>query len=104
MSPNILSACLCTNPFIQQHCLSPIDVKLNFCCNESKFKLNWYICANTIDVVKNFAVIKNVAVKSFHCISSKLIKVYKIFFIANIMALELENLSLGFANNKGADL
>ena len=28
---------------------------------------NWYICANTIDVVKNFAVIKNVAVKSFYC-------------------------------------
>ena len=43
-------------------------VKLNFCRNEFKFKLNCYICANTIDVVKNFAVIKNVAVKSFHCI------------------------------------
>ena len=46
------------------------DVKLNFCCNEFKFKLNWFICANTIDVVKNFAVIKNVAIKCFHCISS----------------------------------
>ena len=23
------------------------DFKLNFCCNELKFKLNWYICANT---------------------------------------------------------
>ena len=44
------------------------DVKLNFFCNEFKFKLNKYICANTIDVVKSFAVIKNVAVKSFHCI------------------------------------
>ena len=45
------------------------DVKLNFCCNKFKFKLNWYIWANTIDVVKNFAVIKNVAIKSFHYIS-----------------------------------
>ena len=26
------------------------------------------ICANTIEVVKNFAFIKNVAVKRFHCI------------------------------------
>ena len=26
-------------------------------------KLNWYICANTIDVVKNFAVIKNVTIR-----------------------------------------
>ena len=43
------------------------DIKLNFYCNEFKFKLNWYICANTIDVEKNFAVIKNVALKSFHC-------------------------------------
>ena len=42
------------------------DVKLNFCCKEFKFKLNWYICANTIDVLKNFAVIKNVTIKSFH--------------------------------------
>ena len=33
------------------------DIKLNFCCNEFKSKLNWYICTNTIDVVKNFAVI-----------------------------------------------
>ena len=48
--------------------LPQIDVKLNFCCNEFKFKLNWQGCANTIDV-KNFAVIKNVAVKSFHCIA-----------------------------------
>ena len=30
------------------------DLKLNFCCNELKFKLYWYICANTTDVVKNF--------------------------------------------------
>ena len=30
--------------------------------------LSWYICANTFDFVKNFAVIQNVAVKSFHCI------------------------------------
>ena len=44
------------------------DIKLNFCCKEFKFKLNWYIWANTIDVVENFAVIKNVAIKSFHCI------------------------------------
>ena len=42
------------------------DDKLNFCCNEFKFKLNRYICATTIDA-KNFAVIKNVAIKSFHC-------------------------------------
>ena len=47
------------------------DVKLNFCCNEFKFKLNWYIWANTTDVLKNFAVIKNVAIKSFHCMSSE---------------------------------
>ena len=35
-------------------------------------KLHWYICANTIDVVKNFAVIKNVTIKSFHCSSRKM--------------------------------
>ena len=33
----------------------------------SKIKLNWYICANSVDVVQIFAVIKNVAIKSFHC-------------------------------------
>ena len=27
------------------------------------YTVNWYICDNTIDVVKNFAVIKNVSVK-----------------------------------------
>ena len=30
-----------------------------------KFKVN--ICANTIGVVKSFAVIKNVVIQSFHC-------------------------------------
>ena len=39
--------------------------KLNFCCNEFNFKLNWYICAN--EVVKNFAVIKSVVVKRVDC-------------------------------------
>ena len=48
-------------------CPQKFDVKLNFCCNRFKFKLYWYIWANTIDVVKNFTVIKNVAIKSFHC-------------------------------------
>ena len=43
-----------------------VDVKLNFCCNELKFKLNWYIYANTTDV-KSFAVIKSVSIKSFNC-------------------------------------
>ena len=42
---------------------------MNFCCNEFKFKLNWYICANAIDAVKNFAVIECVTIKSFHCIN-----------------------------------
>ena len=56
-----------------------IDVKLNFCCNEFKFKLNWCICANTTDVVKNFAVIKNVAVKSFHCMSN--LPKWHVFFV-----------------------
>ena len=41
------------------------DVKLNFCCNEFKLKLNWYILANTIDVVKNFVAIKNVTLRVF---------------------------------------
>ena len=40
---------------------------MNFCCNEFNFKLNWYICTNTNDVVKNFAAIKSVGIKSFHC-------------------------------------
>ena len=35
------------------------DRKLNFCCNE------WYISANTIDSVKNFAFIKNITIKNF---------------------------------------
>ena len=26
-----------------------------------------YVCANGIDVVNNFAVIKSVSIKSFHC-------------------------------------
>ena len=34
------------------------DIKLNFYCNEIKFKLNWQICANTTEAVKNFDVIK----------------------------------------------
>ena len=55
-------------PYKHTVCPQIFDVKLNFCCNGFKFKLNWYIWTNTIDVVKNFAVIKNVAIKSFHCI------------------------------------
>ena len=43
---------------------------MNFCCNEFKLQLNWYVLANTTDVVKNFAVIKNFTVKSFHCIEN----------------------------------
>ena len=44
------------------------DIKQSFCCYELKFMLNWYICANTTDIVKNFAVIKSVSIQSFHCI------------------------------------
>ena len=44
------------------------DIKLNLCCNERKINRNWYICANTTDVVKNFAVIKNVGIKRVHFI------------------------------------
>ena len=36
------------------------NVKLSFCCNELKFELKWYICANTTNVIKNFPVIKSV--------------------------------------------
>ena len=43
------------------------DVELNFCCYELKFKLNWYVCASTTIAVKNFAVIKSVSIKCFHC-------------------------------------
>ena len=43
------------------------DVKQNFCCNEFNFKLNWKFCAKANDVVKNFAVIKNVVVKRVDC-------------------------------------
>ena len=63
MDKKIQSTLFSTTLFVPKE----FEGKLNFCCNEFKFKLNWYICANTIDVVKNFAVIKNVAVKSFHC-------------------------------------
>ena len=50
-----------------QPSLQRYDAKLNFCCNdELKFKQNWNISANTIDVVKNFAVIMSVSIKSFH--------------------------------------
>ena len=34
-------------------------IKLNFCCNKTKINLNWYICANTTKLVKNFAAIKS---------------------------------------------
>ena len=44
-----------------------IDVELNVCCNDLKFKVNWYICANTTDVVKNFAVMKSASINSFNC-------------------------------------
>ena len=44
-----------------------IDVKLNLCCNEFKFNLNSFICANRNDYVNKFAVIKSVIIKSFHC-------------------------------------
>ena len=47
-------------------------IKLNFCCNELQFKLNWYNCANTNDVVRmNFSVIKSVRIKSFSCTPDK---------------------------------
>ena len=48
--------------------LSPksFDVKQNLCCNQLKYKLNWYICANTTNVVKRVALIKFVSIKSFH--------------------------------------
>ena len=39
------------------------NINLNFCCNVIKFNLNWYICAHTTDIVKNFAVIKSVRIK-----------------------------------------
>ena len=42
------------------------DIKLNFCCIEIKFKLNWHICANTTGAVKNFDVIKSVSIKRVH--------------------------------------
>ena len=48
--------------------LKYFEVKLNFYCKELQFKISWYICATTNVVVKNFAVIKNVTVKSFHWI------------------------------------
>ena len=44
-----------------------IDVELNVCGIDLKFKVNWYICAYTTDVVKNFAVIKSVSINSFNC-------------------------------------
>ena len=52
-------------------CPQLFDVEQNFCCNEFNFKLNWYFCANTNDVVKNFAVIKSVIVKRVDCIKLK---------------------------------
>ena len=45
-------------------------------CKELKLKLNWYICANTTDVLKNFAVIKSVSIKSFHCINNFTLKYF----------------------------
>ena len=42
------------------------DIKLNFYCNEIKFELNWHICANTTEAVKNFDVIKSVSIKRVH--------------------------------------
>ena len=55
-----------SQPFYNNNvCPQIIYVKLYFGCNELKFKLNWYICANT-NVVKNFAVIKSISIKSIH--------------------------------------
>ena len=48
----VLSKTYTVNPLYNDTVCHQIScVKLNFCCNEFKFKLNWYICANTIDVV-----------------------------------------------------
>ena len=41
------------------------DINLYLCCNGLKIKLNGYICANTTDFVKYFAVIKSVSIKNF---------------------------------------
>ena len=46
---------------------SLFDVKLDLCCNQFKYKLNWYICENTTDIIKNVALIKFVSIKKFHC-------------------------------------
>ena len=43
-----------------------------------------YNCANTTDVVKNFAVIKNAAVKSFHCTSYLCERIYELSLVANV--------------------
>ena len=38
------------------------------CCNEFKYKLNWYISINTIDAVKNISILKNAVINSLYCI------------------------------------
>ena len=56
-------------PSLQRLCLSPNNLMLNCISVEMNSNSSWHICANTIDVVKNFAGIKNVAIKRFLCIS-----------------------------------
>ena len=53
----------------------------------SKSKLKWYICANKIDVVKNFAVIKSVAIKSFRCNLYSTASRGLLFFYKNIFMI-----------------
>ena len=54
-----------TQPFLQRQCLSPNNLTLN---QISVVMLKWYICGNTTDVAKNFAVIKRVSINSYQSI------------------------------------
>ena len=66
------------------------DIKLNSCCNEIKFELNWHICSNTTDAVKNFDVIKSVSIKRVHSTVPTACKMMKCYINYLNLVLPLE--------------
>ena len=59
--PHFIRVCTVyySQPSLQWLCMSPNNLMLNWISFVIlKFKLNWYICANTTEVINNFAVIK----------------------------------------------
>ena len=56
-----------SQPSLQRQCLSPNNLTLNRISVEFKFKLNWYICANSVDVVYKECQYKEFSLYKVNC-------------------------------------